>query len=62
MIHFLCLGSNNLLENLKSGSNNLLDYTNFSSNISASEIISSVTLGIFCSILWHSINSILLHC
>lgn len=26
MIHFLCLGSNNLLENLKSGSNNLLDY------------------------------------
>ena len=27
MIHFLCLGSNNLLENLKSGSNNLLDYS-----------------------------------
>ena len=26
MIHFLCLGLNNLLENLRFGSNNLLDY------------------------------------
>ena len=32
MIHFLCLGSNNLLENLKSGSNNLLDYNLLSLN------------------------------